>query len=691
MALSLVFTNAGRAALINAANTGTGPTQITQIGVTATAFAAAAGMVALPGELKRLATFAGAAVADDVIHVSVADQSADVYDFRGFGLYLADGTLLALYGQADPILEKAAVSTILLAADITLTAIAAGEISFGDASWINPPATEDTAGVIRIATDAEAAAGVASQRAVSPKGLQAMVDARFGEGAPSAFVKGVLTTATAALMRAALGLGSAAVRNEGAGNGLDADLLDGQQGAYYRDRANHTGTQAIASVTGLQGVLDGKLGTAHEGAGGAVHAAATGAAAGFMSAADKGKLDGVEAGATANATNAQLRDRATHTGVQAIATISGLQGALDAKAALSGAGFTGLVTITRAGQREQVEAGPGYNGGVPVDTGDKRIAVYAWDGEPSVYISRHNINGFGMSMLADGDVRFGFAGGGTDVGIVDAATLGVAWTVRPTFAGATPWDSANFNPTTKADLAGANFTGPVIRSGVSGDFRSFQACTGGTLRWQFGGDWSLEGGANSGTNWALTRHGDDGGYIDTPLIVSRATGEAGFSVRPTFGGATPWDSGNLDPTSIVPAGAVSYFARSTAPTGWIKANGAAVSRTTYAALFAAIGTTFGAGDGATTFNLPDLRGEFLRGLDDGRGVDAGRALGSAQADELKSHTHDLGIYVGSSPAPNTGAVSGASSYFDELGTPTDPTGGAETRPRNIALLACIKY
>ena len=63
----------------------------------------------------------------------------------------------------------------------------------------------------------------------------------------------------------------------------------------------------------------------------------------------------------------------------------------------------------------------------------------------------------------------------------------------------------------------------------------------------------------------------------------------------------------------VAAGAVIFAARTTAPAGYLKANGAAVSRTVYAALFAAIGTTFGAGDGSTTFNLPDLRGQFMRG------------------------------------------------------------------------------
>jgi phage-related tail fiber protein len=140
-------------------------------------------------------------------------------------------------------------------------------------------------------------------------------------------------------------------------------------------------------------------------------------------------------------------------------------------------------------------------------------------------------------------------------------------------------------------------------------------------------------------------------------------------------------------TSAVPAGTVIYVAMASAPSGYLKANGAAVSRTTYAVLFAAIGTTFGSGDGSTTFNLPDLRSEFIRGLDDGRGVDTGRALGSSQADELKSHTHtyltraytavqsgsNLACWVGDATA-NTGA-----------------TGGTETRPRNVALLAVIKF
>lgn len=139
------------------------------------------------------------------------------------------------------------------------------------------------------------------------------------------------------------------------------------------------------------------------------------------------------------------------------------------------------------------------------------------------------------------------------------------------------------------------------------------------------------------------------------------------------------------------AGMVAFFAMNTAPSGWLDADGSAVSRTTYDALFAAIGTTFGSGDGSTTFNLPDLRGEFPRGWDDGRGVDTGRAFGSAQAEGFKSHQHGFNPGIGT----NTGGFSYgrvvATGGFTAGTIVTNLEGGTETRPRNIALLACIKF
>jgi microcystin-dependent protein len=141
--------------------------------------------------------------------------------------------------------------------------------------------------------------------------------------------------------------------------------------------------------------------------------------------------------------------------------------------------------------------------------------------------------------------------------------------------------------------------------------------------------------------------------------------------------------------ALTPSGTIINVAMNTAPTGYLKANGAAVSRTTYAALFTAIGSTFGVGDGSTTFNIPDLRGEFVRGWDDARGIDAGRAFGSAQADAFKAHTHSYtnninGSYNGANPDLASSTVGSNTSRS------TGSTGDTETRPRNIALLACIK-
>lgn len=237
--------------------------------------------------------------------------------------------------------------------------------------------------------------------------------------------------------------------------------------------------------------------------------------------------------------------------------------------------------------------------------------------------------------------------------------------------------------------------------------------------------------------------------------------------------------------SVVPAGAVMPFAMNTAPSGWLKANGANVSRVTYPDLFAALcpvlGTVtvtiaspgvftlnahglvngdqvrltttgalptglntsttyfvvssatntfqlsltlggaaintsgsqsgvhsvqyfpFGAGDGSTTFGLPDMRAEFARGWDDGRGVDAGRVLGSAQSDELESHSHRAHSGGISTVTADTGTLNGSRGFAGGYNTPVayvttasggqafiEATGGTETRPRNVSMLYCIK-
>lgn len=198
--------------------------------------------------------------------------------------------------------------------------------------------------------------------------------------------------------------------------------------------------------------------------------------------------------------------------------------------------------------------------------------------------------------------------------------------------------------------------------------------------------------------------------FDNSIKRGGAIGLGGTAHQIAIGWDTPGLIAKVDTQTFnvgVPTGAIAYFAHTTVPFGWLKANGAAVSRTVYANLFALIGTTYGAGDGRTTFNLPDLRGEFIRSWDDGRGIDSGRVFGGVQSDAIRNITGEIGLiqrtdineYIAPSGAfRELRKVSGyiGSGAADDWLTITNfsasnvvPT-AAENRPRNIALLACIK-
>lgn len=151
-----------------------------------------------------------------------------------------------------------------------------------------------------------------------------------------------------------------------------------------------------------------------------------------------------------------------------------------------------------------------------------------------------------------------------------------------------------------------------------------------------------------------------------------------------------------------PVGTVNYFARQFPPEGWLLCDGREVSRDVFSDLFNMLGTSFGTGDGKTTFNLPDLRGEFIRGLDMGRGVDSNRGLGSSQVEGILKHNHNLKTETGTAGGDACFADTGIwkKTFANEYAITSDGThlvvstfdsGDTETRPRNVALLACIKY
>lgn len=160
-------------------------------------------------------------------------------------------------------------------------------------------------------------------------------------------------------------------------------------------------------------------------------------------------------------------------------------------------------------------------------------------------------------------------------------------------------------------------------------------------------------------------------------------------------GSVPWE----DLTS--PTGAVTDFAFETPPAGWLECDGSAISRTTFSVLFTAVGVRFGIGNGSTTFNIPDLRGETRRGWDHGRGADpdagsrtdsgdgtTGDNVGTKQDDAFQSHTHTGTGGLDTNPSSTLFTVTGSAAINTAT---TNATGGSETRPRNVSMMACIKF
>lgn len=151
-----------------------------------------------------------------------------------------------------------------------------------------------------------------------------------------------------------------------------------------------------------------------------------------------------------------------------------------------------------------------------------------------------------------------------------------------------------------------------------------------------------------------------------------------------------------------PVGIVQMYAGATTPNGWLPCDGSAVSRTAYVDLFAAIGITYGAGDGSITFNLPDFRGLFPRGAGSQtlNGITYATSLGSKQNDAFQGHRHTEMIPlvepIGSGGTSQPGAGEAYRDNSTYIGDPKSdasngpPRTAAETRPANLAMNFIIK-
>ena len=298
------------------------------------------------------------------------------------------------------------------------------------------------------------------------------------------------------------------------------------------------------------------------------------------------------------------------------------------------------------------------------------------------------------------------------VGTLSATNLGLSTASSPTFTGnvGVPAGTVSSLP---LRFSGDSDTG-VFRNAAN----DFSIVTGGTRRAHFDSNGitirdrkALRFRDTSNSNFVALR-APDNAASDITLTLPSSDGNANDVLQSD-------GSGNLSFVALpqaVPTGSVHLMATTTVPSGYVKCNGAAVSRTTYADLFSTIGTAFGAGDGSTTFNVPDLRGEFVRGWDDSRGVDSGRSFATSQADQNKSHNHtatstvtdpghfhttenfvvrsnyqeprNLGVGTDGN-ANNTGDTNSKTTGIT-VSTSIANDGATDARPRNIAMMYVIK-
>ena len=302
------------------------------------------------------------------------------------------------------------------------------------------------------------------------------------------------------------------------------------------------------------------------------------------------------------------------------------------------------------------------------------------------------------------------------VGTLSATNLGLATLASPTFTGnvGIPAGTASAPAVRRSDDTN---TGLYFSASDT-----VNVSTGGTNRVQIDTNGitvqdrkAIRFRDTSNSNFVAVR-APDNAASDITLTLPSSDGNANDVLQSD-------GSGNLSFAALpqaVPTGSVHMMATTTAPSGYLKCNGAAVSRTTYSDLFDIIGTTHGAGDGSSTFNVPDLRGEFVRGWDDSRGVDSGRSFGSSQSDQNKQHNHTA-TATSTSTVTDPGHVHdieytnshSGDGVIEESGvglSGTEPTlsattgitvststsvsiandGGSEARPRNVAMMYVIK-
>ncbi|UEP52059.1 phage tail protein [Burkholderia ambifaria] len=641
------ITDAGRAALVAPGNTGTNARRVTEIGLGTAAFTFDKGMKTLPSERKRVTTFGGDNVAPDTVHVVIQDDTNDQYSLYAYGLYLDNGVLFGVYVQNTPILEKSPAAMLLLASDIVFASIDAAQLQFGPATFLNPPATTERKGVVELATQDEVDAGADDSRAITPKTAAARYAALTGAK---------FTGPIVAEFDAAPNTAHVTIRPPSGKNGREGRVrMYGTFGGNVAD----TGTRLVATIR-----------------------------AGF----DNGPWGREYVDVWLNKTGNDAQTDANQARVVRV-TLGGLKinGDLEATGDSrsrsvyidGGAGsFSTLYFLSADSKRFSILKDP--------DASNLRINGFSDDGktqETAVLVNRASLavllpkrlvvgttvdDGTSAIQVAgrisvnraagEGQVALGnndgyFFGSETSVGFW-SPTKGRFQFV---FADRTfriddkvVWHEGNLDPLDKTkggtlggDLAFAPGKRVILaEGGISNPSLTFANDGAPDTGLYHSGDGLFGVACNSRSVVRFTP-----GFAEFDQIVKGPTPPAGD--RSTRLATTEWVLTAISTTTI---GQIVFEPRTLARAGFLKANGVVVNRADYPGLWAyaqASGALvseaewnngrwgcFSTGDGATTFRLPEMRGEFLRCWADGRDdIDSKRAIGSFQSDQNRAHAH----------------------------------------------------
>lgn len=566
-ALPIIITTAGLQALVNAQNTGVSNVVVAALGVSPNQVAVTAATTAIPGEIKRIPGVAGMVTAEDTIYVSAADQTQDTYTVRTVALYLSDGTLFAAYSQAAPLVEKAGPSQAVLEASVKLSAPLAGAIQFEGGGWVNPPASETVAGVLRLATVDEAVAGVNHSKAVTPKGLKAVTAAMMAaiQATFDQIAQTLAGKANTDHKHAAADVTSGTF-NEARIPSLPQNRITGLIDALA-GKALVFHSHVMADIDGLVQALNGKSAVGHK------HDA-TDTNSGVF---DVGRIPAL-----------------------AMEKITGLATALAAKATLGVDVFFNSIRLGNGGAllyaegdklsvRSGASAAEQYYGFLP----DGSFRAYngpifaaggrVWD--PSNFdpnsrlpMTRSHIsNNPDTAPLgaSSGDANIGTglhgwhwmtqrrdgSGWGVQTAITDTLADEKFMFRRSSFDGSwgpwrTVWTSVNFNPSLKADMASPSFTG----TGYFGTDKRGQI-------WLMGGD-DRAGVMEfrvDGVRYGFIGFGDGPG--GNPYFGSDNGKVWVFTHRPSFAGYMPWDTANLAFASGAEVVAGAEYAKMISPAG----------------------------------------------------------------------------------------------------------------------------